>query len=154
MAKGAKSTNILILDDEPEFLEWVVEYLEGRALKVEFATNLAEALDCIGRKEYCLFLVDLNVPDGGAITPEMVERTPLIRQFPGLALAQACRNIGYGQHSVIAYSVHDHEGAEAELDRLWCRYVLKGRPEVLKIVIEKSLPRERRKRTEKARSTR
>lgn len=139
VAKGEESKTILILDDEPEFLEWITEYLESRGFAVEYVSDLGNALDRIGLKEYRLFLVDLNVPHGGGITPEMRERTPLIDQFPGLALAQACRNAGYGAHSVIAYSVHDHEGAEAELERLRCRYVLKGRPEVLKIVLRSSL---------------
>lgn len=140
MAKGSKSTTVLILDDEPEFLDWIVDYLEARDLTVEFAVNLSDGIDHLETREYCMFLVDMNVPDGGAITPAMLERTPLVAQFPGLAFAQACRNKGYGQHSVIAYTVHDHPGAEAELDRLMCRYVLKGRPEVLKRVIDKSLP--------------
>jgi CheY-like chemotaxis protein len=144
VAKGASSKTVLVLDDEPEYLDWVVDYLESHGLAVQFASTLANAIDMVSRREYCLFLVDMNVPDGGATTPEMLQRTPLIAQFPGLALAQVCRNAGYGRHSVIAYTVHDHPGAEAELEKLWCRYVLKGRPEVLKSVIDKSLPGSRK----------
>jgi len=140
MSKGKTSKRVLVLDDEPEYLEWVKDYLEAEGMKVEYVRTLREALKAIAfGGEYRLLLVDMNVPDDGAIEPGIRERTPLVTKYPGLVLAIEARNRGYGAHSVIAYTVHDDDAADAELQRLRCRYVLKGRPEVLKRVVQSSL---------------
>ena len=129
----------LIVDDEPEFLDWVVEFVESLGLKCESATTLPDALVAVTKTRYRVVLVDMNIPAVDSLTPAMTAHTPLVSRYPGIAVAITCRNRGYGAHSVIAYTVHDDDAADRELSKLHCRYVLKGRPEVLKRVLRSSI---------------
>jgi len=139
MPKGSESTVALLVDDEPEYIGWIAEHLEAKGLLAKYAHNLPEALAVLASSEFRLIIVDMNIPANEALTPEMIARMPLAEKYPGLAVAMHCRNIGYGAHSVIAYTVHDDDLVDEEMKRINCRYVLKGRPQALKQVIEKSL---------------
>ena len=139
MAKGLNSTTVLILDDEPEYFQWVEDFFESKKLNVKFVTTLNAAIEALSKEDFRLMLVDMNVPTGGFDTKNLLPRIPLISKYPGLALALEARSLGYGAHSVIAYTVHDDNAADRELAKLHCRYVLKGRPQVLKKVVEASL---------------
>lgn len=139
MAKGSASTRILIVDDEPEYVAWIEEYLEARGYSCDYAKNLPEATAALQARDYRLIIIDMNIPALEAITPALHEKTPLVDKYPGIAVAVFARNNSYGAHSVIAYTVHDDDAADRELDKMHCRYVLKGRPNVLKQVIDKSL---------------
>lgn len=139
MAKGGQSTNILVFDDEPEYLQWLEDLFESLGYSTRFVTNLRDALDALNEGEYRLIVVDMNVPGLDAIDPKILKSYPLANKYPGIALAVAARNKSYGAHSVIAYTVHDDEAADKELKRLHCRYVLKGRPDAFRRVIEASL---------------
>jgi len=138
MSKGRESAVVLLIDDEPEYLAFVVDYLESLGLKTEIARNLPEAMAAIDRNVYRLILVDMEIPALGA--DAVVKRPSAVaHKYPGIVAAIHCRNQGYGAHQVIAYTVHDDDAADAELRKLNCRYVLKGRPEALKRVIQSSL---------------
>ena len=139
MARGDDSNKVLVLDDEPEYQEWVHEFLRAQKLKPEIVRTLPEALQSLARADYRLIVVDMNVPAAGAIEPAISAKHPLVLKYPGLIIAIEARNMGYGAHSVIAYTVHDDDAAAQELNRLHCRYVLKGRPEVFKSVVKASL---------------
>lgn len=139
MSSQSQQRMALLVDDEPEYLDWVREYLEMGGLVVEIATTLRAGFDALEGKQYTLVLVDMNIPSHDALTTSMVGRTPIASKYPGLALAQRCRDKGYGAHAVIAYTVHDDDRLAVELDALHCRYVLKGRPEVMKRVLASSL---------------
>ena len=135
----AKGKRVLILDDEPEYLTWVVEFLEAQNLSVEFVTNLSDAFRAISQTKYRLLLVDMNVPPGTSISPRLRTLIDSVDTYPGLALALEARNFGYGAHSVVAYTVHDDERIAQDLNRWHCRYVLKGRPDIFKSVVRASL---------------
>jgi CheY-like chemotaxis protein len=139
MAKGGTRTTVLVVDDEPEYLKWVEEFLISRGMKVEYVTRLSDAIRAISTKDYRLFLVDMNIPSSDEVDPIIKRNSPLALKYPGLAFAIESRNMGYGAHSVIAYTVHDDEAIDAELGKLHARYVLKGRPDALKKVIDSSL---------------
>jgi CheY-like chemotaxis protein len=145
VSKGDNSKQVLVLDDEPEYVQWIREYLEAKRLSVTFARTLREALQAIATKDYRLLLVDMNVPSDPDLPGDLRVRTPLIDKYPGLALAIQARNMGYGAHSVIAYTVHDDDAIDVELGKLNCRYVLKGRPQALKRVVDSSLTKPTRK---------
>lgn len=134
-----KGKRVLILDDEPEYLMWVKEFLEAQGLSVDFAKTLSSAFEAISKTKYRLLLVDMNVPPGSSITPRMRTAIDAVDKYPGLALALEARNYGYAAHSVVAYTVHDDERIAQDLDRWHCRYVLKGRPDAFKSVIRASL---------------
>jgi CheY-like chemotaxis protein len=133
---GVGSTTVLVIDDEPEWLGWVEEFFQSLRLKVEFVETLPAALEAINRGAYRLMLVDMNIPVSGAAA---LADSPIKQKYPGIVAAIKARSKGYGAHQVIAYTVHDDDAADAELARVNCRYVLKGRPQVLKSVIRASL---------------
>lgn len=139
MGKGGSEKTVLILDDEPEYLQWVGDFLESKGLLVRYVRTLAEGRKALKEQDYRLLLVDMNVPGTNAVDPNFSTKYPIILKYPGLALAVEARGLGYGAHSVIAYTVHDDDEADKEMQRLYCRYVLKGRPEALKKVVEASL---------------
>lgn len=140
MAKGSNSTKALVVDDEPEYQEWVQEFLRAQGLRPVIARTLPEALRNLSTVDFRIIIVDMNVPASPpSIEPAIAEKHPLVLKYPGLIVAIEARNMGYGAHSVIAYTVHDDNAAAEELDRLHCRYVLKGRPEVFKSVVKASL---------------
>jgi CheY-like chemotaxis protein len=133
---GAGSTTVLVVDDEPEWLGWIEEFFQSLKLKVEFVETLPAALEAINRGSYRLVLLDMNIPLSGALA---LADTPIKQKYPGIVAAIKARTKGYGAHQVIAYTVHDDDAADAELAKLNCRYVLKGRPQVFKSVVRSSL---------------
>lgn len=139
MAKGERSKVALVVDDEPEHLEFLREFLEVQGLDVRFAANLREGLDALADAEFRLLVVDMNIPERGALGDDLLKRMPLAKRYPGLAVTLDARNRGYGAHSVIAYTVHDDDAIDAELRKLSCRYVVKGRPAAMKQVILSAL---------------
>ena len=140
MSKGTTSTVALVVDDEPEYLVWLKDYLESVGLSTDVALNLSEALEAIEKKDYRLIILDMEIPASGA-SAALLKKGPLAAQkYPGIIAAIHCRSKGYGAHQIIAYTVHDQDALDVELAKLNCRYVLKGRPHVLKSVIRSSLP--------------
>ena len=55
--------NVLIVDDEPEFLETVAERLANRGFSVETASNGAVALEKIGNQIFDAIVLDLMMPE-------------------------------------------------------------------------------------------
>lgn len=128
---------VLLVDDEPEHIDWLKDYLEAQGLIVVQVTDLRAALTFADIP--LLVIVDMNIPAVDALTPAMEQRTPLTRKYPGLAIAEHFRNKGVGAHAVIAYTVHDDDELQASLDKLSCRYVLKGRPYAIKAVVKSAV---------------
>ena len=139
MPIGESSTRVLMIDDEPEYLDWVIEYLEAQKLSADVVTDLPRALQAIDGGPYRLILIDMNIPALGAIQSLSRNYGPVAHEYPGIIAAVRARSKGYGAHQVVAYTVHDDDGADAELMKLNCRYVLKGRPEVLKALIQAAI---------------
>lgn len=132
-----KSHNALIIDDEPEYLDWVVEFFDSIGLKTDLAKNLDEALKLVtDSKKYLIIIVDMNIP---SLDFESSLSAPLEKKYPGLFAINKFRNLGYWPTQTIAYTVHDDDLLETELNRFNCRYVLKGRPNILKSVVKQSL---------------
>lgn len=136
MSKGKTSTKVLIVDDEREYSTWLTDFFEHLGLAQVYAATADEALTVLANDEFRLLIVDMNIPASPSL---LASTTPTVMKYPGLLVAQKARNLMYGAHSVIAYTVHDDEALAAELDKLYCRYVLKGRIRVIKAVINKSL---------------
>ena len=55
--------NVLIVDDEKEFLETIGERLENRGFKVESAANGRDALELIGKRIYDAIVLDMMMPE-------------------------------------------------------------------------------------------
>jgi CheY-like chemotaxis protein len=146
---------VLLIDDEPEYLTWVVEFFDSLGIRSEKAQTIGQALDMMSRQKYDLLLIDMNIPPGGATLDQVSKgRSAMVEHYPGIALAFYSRNNGYEDFQVIAYTVHDDDAADAELQRLNCRYVLKGRPEVLKLVVRRSIEKLQRLRRSQGKARR
>ncbi len=129
---------VLILDDEPHMLEWLIEYLKAKDLDVVFATNLREAVNLLDTSErkFRFLILDLNVPDTGELVNVLAEKGKVYENYRGLYVAEFARNIGYRGRQVIVYSVHDLDEVRLVIDKLGVTYVTKGRPRVFKQEIE------------------
>ena len=123
---------VLILDDEPLFLDWLDDYIEAQGYKAKFVTNIPEAIKEITNYEYMALLVDLNVPSSADIDQKIKEKDPLYVEFRGLYLANEARNLGYPGRNVVIYSVHADERLMPICRRLSIEHIAKGRPHILK----------------------
>ena len=61
-APAAKAATILIVDDEPEIVELVGEFLERRGYRVKTATNGEDALAIVEKEPPDLMLLDIYMP--------------------------------------------------------------------------------------------
>lgn len=127
----------LLIDDEPEHLGWLLEYIESLGMDTTIARTLDEAL--AEAPSYDVYIVDMNIPASSTYAPALAGADPVFVEFPGLYLAQSLRSKGAAAHKVIVFTVHDNAAAESLLERTRCRYVLKGRPNILKRVITSAL---------------
>lgn len=131
--------SVLVMDDEPELLEWLDEYLSLKSLKVIFAKNIGEAIRALDVENYRFLVLDLNVPAAGEYRAMLAEKGDLFSVYPGLYVAQAARNKGYRDRQVIVYSVHDIDEVRSITERLGVSYVTKGRPRAFKSEIDSVL---------------
>lgn len=69
---------LLLVDDEPDFVDPLAERLEMRGFAVSVARNAAEALDIAGRERTPLAFLDVHLPDmdGVSLLRQLRERSP------------------------------------------------------------------------------
>lgn len=127
---------VLVVDDEPELLEWLAEYLEAKDVKVVFAKNIAEGISALDTGSYRFLVLDLNVPVSGEYRSTLARKGQVFSSYPGLYVAQLARNKGYRSRQVIVYSVHDIEEVRTITERLDVKYATKGRPRAFKREID------------------
>lgn len=132
-----KENTVLLVDDEPEYLGWLCDYLVAKGLDVDMAESVAEALQCADAYSYRLYLVDLNIPAGSwapsSVLPE------IYFQYKGLNVIRYVRNQGNAGRRVVAYSAHENDEIHAAIKNLYCQYVVKGRAKDIKREIESVL---------------
>jgi CheY-like chemotaxis protein len=119
---------VLLADDEPEHLDWLVDFLASLGLTVTVATNVEKAMAACQGLWYRLYVVDLNIPLGNWPQPT----SDIFNQYPGFEIIKALRSQGNDGRRVIAYSAHSNEQITADIHRLYTDYVMKGRPIQLK----------------------
>jgi CheY-like chemotaxis protein len=129
----------LIADDEPFYQEWLVDYLKTRHVEVDFAVNIESAIEQLTAHEYRFIIVDLSIPLNDKYLGTLRAFDSAIEEYPGLFIAHFARNNGYRTRQVIVYSVHVSEIIQAYVNKLYCRYIPKGRPGLLKAEIEEIL---------------
>ncbi|MNE26977.1 hypothetical protein D3C76_140350 [compost metagenome] len=134
---------VLVLDDEPLFLDWLEDFIESRGFKTKFVTNLPDAHIEISNNNYVALLVDLNVPSSADIDKKIEAKDPLYKEFRGLFLASEARNKGYPGSNLIIYSVHADERLAPICQRLGIDHIAKGRPHLLKAKLETIFKRAR-----------
>ena len=136
MAKTTKSDTIILVDDEPHNILWLIDHLEARGFKTKTATNVNEALDLISKEIYRSLIIDLNIPVHDAVSASVAARGGPYAKFPGLYVADRARNLGYRDRQVVLYSVHKDAEVAKEAAKLGCTYILKGRPAMIRDEIE------------------
>ena len=132
MARTTISDTVLILDDEPFNLTWMIEYFQSKGLKTNIFVNANSMVEAIEEEIYRCLVLDLNVPVLPPLDADAERRGQIFRQYPGLYVAWLARNFGYRGRQVILYSVHKDELVEVETSRLSCTYIRKGRPREMK----------------------
>lgn len=132
------STNkILLVDDEPEYLGWVADFLENNKFEVEYAGSVEEAKNIIKKDRYKLIIIDMNIPFESTQLESL--KYPIQQKYGGAQVVQFASDVGYKGIQLIAFTVHDDDDLEKFLERYNSRYVLKGRPDVFKSVVRKHL---------------
>lgn len=122
---------ILLIDDEPHYLDWLIEYLENKNYQVEVAKNLSTAISLLHNK-YRVVIVDMNIPPAEIPSEELTNIDSSFSSFPGLYAAHFARHHGYRNRQVIIYTVHDNEQIMELAQKVDCTYMLKGRPREFK----------------------
>jgi CheY-like chemotaxis protein len=139
------SDTILIVDDEPMYLEWLGDYLDSKGLKVQFSETADDALARSRLATYRAYVIDLNMPASDSLKSDPKNRTSLDSEYPGLIVARTIRTAGESGSRVIVYSVYVSEPLYDEVKRLGCTFVQKGRPRVIKEQIDHVLKTDPRK---------
>jgi CheY-like chemotaxis protein len=122
---------VLVADDEREHVQFLLDYLEAKGFEVTFAESATEALAAAEKLRFRAYFIDLNIPFGsGMPAPESVNAT--YDHYVGLHIIRAIRGQGNSGARVLAYSAHHNEQITTEIDKLYCRYVPKGRARDLK----------------------
>lgn len=58
---------LLLVDDEPDFLEIMAKFFRHRGLELETAGGCAEALDRLGREDFDVAVMDVRMPGLGGL---------------------------------------------------------------------------------------
>lgn len=132
MARTTISDTVLILDDEPYNLTWMVEFLNDRGFKTRTFRDANSIWAELSEEIYRCLILDLSVPVSPPLDSDAERRGHIFRQYPGLYIASLARNSGYRGRQVLMYSVHKDEGVEVEAKKLGCTYIRKGRPREMK----------------------
>ena len=132
MAATTKADTVVIVDDEPHNVLWMVDYLESKGLKTISCVDANDAMRVIRTEIFRALVVDLSIPVFEPFKSRLSEAGELYQRYPGLIVAKEARNIGYRGRQVIIYSVHREDSIQGEADRLMCTYITKGRPRMIK----------------------
>ena len=125
------SDTVLIADDEPYNLEWLVDWIHAQGYKTVVAETVDAAIAQLTAARFRTVIADLNIP---ALPPRhsLEGKDPLYQIFPGLMVADFARNHDHTARQVVVYSVHDDPEVREMSDKLGFSYLLKGRPRTIK----------------------
>lgn len=96
---------VLVVDDEPDFVDDFRYFLQGKGLSIQTATSVGEALDLIFSQPFHLILLDLKMP------------TATGSGLGGLEILQAMRR-RQQQTPVVVITSHTSQRIEREVARL------------------------------------
>lgn len=81
--RATQSSNILIVDDNPDNLQVLGSFLQKEDFSVEFALDGNSALDWISKYEFDLILLDINMPGmDGFETCTLIKKDPVKSRIP------------------------------------------------------------------------
>jgi CheY-like chemotaxis protein len=131
-------TRLLLVDDEPEYIYWLIDYIKAKGLEVTLATNVAEAIAAADETQFRGYIIDLNIPIG-AWKPAFSVPEELYEKYKGFYAIKYVRTQGNIGKNVIAYSAHYNGEIKSEIGTLYCDYIAKGRAEEFKTGINEIL---------------
>jgi CheY-like chemotaxis protein len=123
---------VLIMDDEPHVLDWLIEYLEAKNYKVKIVTNVDEAISELNEMIFRVTILDLNVPASDMVKNKLEEKGSVYKKYRGLYAAVYARTKGHRGRQVIVYSVHDSQEVQNECRKIGIQYLIKARPREFK----------------------
>jgi CheY-like chemotaxis protein len=127
---------VLLLDDEPQYLDWLVDYLEEKGYSVVHATTVDAAVDLLKKSKYRVVVCDLTVPVSDQLAKTITIEMALYGKYPGAYVAHLARNLGQRSRQVVVYSVHDRAEIQELATRIGVQYITKGRPRQFKEEID------------------
>jgi CheY-like chemotaxis protein len=130
MNKAANT--VLIMDDEPHVLDWLIEYLGAKGYQTKIAVNVDEAIDELNKATFRVAIFDLNVPASEEILKKLGKKGSIYSQYRGLYAAEYARTKGFRGRQVIVYSVHDSEDVLRRCEKIGVQYLIKARPREFK----------------------
>jgi len=131
-----KSRSVLIMDDEPHVLDWLVEYLEAKGYEVNIVANVDEAIDALDHSSFRVAIFDLNVPASERVLKKLEERGSVHSKYRGLYAAEYARTKGLRGKQVVVYSVHDSTEVERKCQTIGVQYLIKARPREFKNALD------------------
>jgi CheY-like chemotaxis protein len=133
-----KEDTILLADDEPYNLQFIVDFLASLNYETVIADNVDKAILRMQEHRFRAVIADLSIP---LLPPQSLlkDRDPLFQKYPGLLVADYARNHNHTGRQVIVYSVHDDAQVRELAGKLGLTYLLKGRPRIMKQEIKEVL---------------
>ena len=89
------SNCVLVMDDEPHLLDWLVEYLESKKYDVHQVTNVQDAISKLDANKYRMVVLDLNVPASPEYLVKLKSKGDLYMEYRGLYVAEVARTKGH-----------------------------------------------------------
>jgi CheY-like chemotaxis protein len=137
--KANKKDTVLLIDDEPQYLDWLVGYLEGKGFVAHTVTTLDEAIERLKKSKYRIVICDLSIPLSENLAKTICSAAPVYAKYPGAYAAYTARNQGHRSKQVVVYSVHEAPEVIELANRVDFQYITKGRPRQFKQEIDNIL---------------
>lgn len=84
----SKEVQLLIIDDDPEYVEGIQSILTNAGYKVDVAYNPKDGFEALESKKYDLLLLDIMMGRGaeGVMVARKINKDPDLRQIPVLII--------------------------------------------------------------------
>ncbi len=94
MAEGKK---LLMIDDDPDFVEGILSILTKAGYDVDVAYNPKDGFDALESKQYDLLLLDIMMGRGaeGVMVARKMRKDPKLRELPVLIITGIREQIAY-----------------------------------------------------------
>lgn len=126
LPKKLLDDTILILDDEPEHIQWLCDYIRAKGMKIDLKNSVEDAILAANEAQYRAYIVDLNIPMGNWV-PVFPTPSDVYEKYKGFYVIKYIRSQGNLGKNVSAYSAHYNEQIVAETKTLYCEYTSKDR---------------------------
>ncbi|HQU08650.1 MAG TPA: hypothetical protein PLV25_01670, partial [Opitutales bacterium] len=90
----------LLADDEPEHLDWLIDFLKTKGISTRVATNVSQAMSIAQQKLFRIYIIDLNIPLGDW-QPSLAQTGKTYDDYHGLYIIKLIRTQGLPGKRVI-----------------------------------------------------